>query len=96
MVKMDTITDEKLQKYLNITKKGLEGIKIIVKDKELRKKAEDLLDMAQRYFSDAQYYAKKGDKVTSFAAINFAHGYLDAGARLGLFEVKEKSLFTIE
>ncbi len=92
----DTITDEKLKKYLSITKKGLEGIKITAKDKDWKKKAEDLLDMAQRYFSDAQYYAKKGDKVTAFAAINFAHGYLDAGARLGLFKVKDKSLFTID
>ena len=52
--------------------------------------------MAERYYSDAKHFAEKGDKVTAFAALNYAHGWLDAGARLGLFDVGEDdSLFTL-
>jgi hypothetical protein len=35
--------------------------------------------------------------VTAFAALNYAHGWLDAGARLGLFDVgKDNVLFTVD
>jgi len=87
---MKTITEEKIKKYISITEKALEGIKII------DDKGKDVLDMATRYFNDAKYYKEKGDFVTAFAAINYAHGWLDAGARLGLFKVKHKELFTID
>ncbi|HDM23115.1 MAG TPA: DUF357 domain-containing protein, partial [Methanomicrobia archaeon] len=36
---------------------------------------------------------EKGDYVTAFAALNYLHGYLDAGARLGIFEVNDSDLF---
>ena len=42
-------------------------------------------------------FAKKGDLVTAFAALNYAHGWLDAGARLGFFDVgKDNVLFTVD
>jgi len=31
--------------------------------------------------------------VTAFAALNYAHGFLDAGARMKLFDVKDSRLF---
>ena len=38
-----------------------------------------------------------GDIVTAFAALNYAHGWLDAGARIGLFDVGHDSeLFTVD
>ncbi|MBI4145797.1 DUF357 domain-containing protein [Candidatus Woesearchaeota archaeon] len=56
-----------------------------------------VFDMAKRYFSDAQHFKEKGDIVTAFAALNYAHGWLDAGARLGLFDVGHDSeLFTVD
>lgn len=87
---MKTITEQKIKKYISITEKALEGIKIT------DKKGRDVLDMATRYFKDATYYKEKEDFVTAFACINYAHGWLDAGARLGLFKVKHKELFTID
>ncbi len=60
-------------------------------------KAEVVFDMAKRYFSDAQHFREKGDYVNAFAAVNYAHGWLDAGARLGLFDVGHDSeLFTVD
>ena len=54
--------------------------------------ANDFKDMAQRYFDDAKHFREKGDYVLAFGALNFAHGFLDAGARLGLFSTKTKGL----
>ena len=35
-------------------------------------------------------------KVNAFAALNYAHGWLDSGARIGLFDVKDSRLFTVD
>jgi len=99
MDRSDKITEEKLNKYLQITKKAIGKVKINGKlaGIDIKKSAEDFLDMAQRYFSDANYFMKKGDYINAFAAVNYAHGWLDAGARLGLFDVgKDNKLFTVD
>lgn len=89
-----TITKAKLDKYFDVTGRALKKVKIV---KEHKKKAEDALDMAQRYYSDAKHFEKKGDYVNAFAALNYAHGWLDAGARLGYFDVDHDSeLFTVD
>ena len=53
-------------------------------------------DMAQRYFSDAKYFYEKDDLVLAYGAVNYAHAWLDAGARIGLFKVKDSKLFTVD
>ena len=92
------ITAEKVEKYLGITKKALDKVKITESGKiSWKEAAEDFLDMAQRYHSDAHYFMKKGDLINAFAAVNYAHGWLDAGARIGLFDVgKDNKLFTVD
>ncbi|MBN1503197.1 DUF357 domain-containing protein [Candidatus Woesearchaeota archaeon] len=89
------ISKEKLLKYLSTTAKALDIAKKALDEKRLED-AEDFLDMASRYYSDALYYHKKGEYVTAFAAVNYAHGWLDAGARIGLFKVKDSKLFTVD
>jgi len=94
---MKQITEEKLNKYFKVTEAALKKVKIKVpKNTNLKKVAEDFLDMAQRYFQDAKHFKEKGDYVTAFAALNYAHGFLDAGARLKVFDVKDNKLFAIE
>lgn len=51
--------------------------------------------MASNYLSDAGHFEKKGDFVNAFAALNYAHGWIDAGVRLGIFDVNDNKLFTI-
>jgi hypothetical protein len=52
--------------------------------------------MAVSYFEDAEHFKQKGDYVNAFACVNYAHGWLDCGARLGLFDVGEDDkLFTL-
>jgi hypothetical protein len=95
---MRTVSDKKLDRYFEVTGAALKKVKIAKEGKISWKNAgEDFLDMARRYYEDAKYFRQKGDYVTAFAALNYAHGWLDAGARLGLFDVgKDSRLFTVD
>lgn len=91
---MQQAIGQKLQKYFEITSKALEKVKIIEKHK---KEAEDFLDMAKRYFDDARYFEKKNDLINAYGAVVYAHAFLDAGARLGFFDVgKDNELFMVD
>ena len=86
--------EQKLQKYFELTSKALKKVKIVEKHK---KEAEDFLDLSQRYFDDAKYFEKKGDLVNAYGAIVYSHAFLDAGARLGFFNVeKDNKLFMVD
>lgn len=95
---MDKITDQKIDKYFDVTRRALAKVKIVCEvDIDCEAAAKDFLDMAQRYFDDAKHFREKGDVVTAFAALNYAHGWLDAGARIGLFDVgHDNVLFTVD
>jgi uncharacterized protein len=97
MVK-DRITTDKIERYLKITDMAIRKIKIAMpKGTHLDKVAKDMLDMAQRYHNDAGHFKKKGDYLNAFAAVNYAHGWLDVGARIGVFDVDHDSkLFTVD
>ena len=74
----DTITKQKLDKYFDVTGRALKKVKIVKKapkDLDWQKAATDFLDMATCYYDDAKHFAKKGDIVTAFAALNYAHGW---------------------
>ena len=93
---MDKITDEKLEKYFEITSKALEKAEASKNKTSLESERKDFLDMIKRYISDAQHFKQKGDKINAFAALNYAHGWLDAGARIGIFAVHDSELFTVD
>ena len=94
----DNITEEKLDKYFSVTKRALDKIEVCVpKRSHMFSVAEDMLDMARRYYEDASYFKNQGDYVTAFAALNYAHGWLDSGARIGVFDVGyDSELFTVD
>ena len=86
----NTVSEEKLDKYFSITEEALDKVKASDIDEERKAEAEDFLDMAERYYSDAGHFREKGDWVLAFAALNYAHGWLDAGARLGFWDIDKK------
>ncbi|HUW43549.1 MAG TPA: DUF357 domain-containing protein [Bacillota bacterium] len=91
----DRITKEKIKKYRDLTSKAIkiaEGS--IIKKKE--KEAKEIIKMVSDYLSDSEYFEKNKNFVDAFAALNYAHGWLDAGVRLDVFDVKDDSLFTIK
>ena len=93
----DRITPEKIAKYLETTRKALAKVKVVAPPRSFAAKmAENFLDMAKRYYDDARHSHAKGDDVQAFAQVNYAHGWLDAGARLGIFDVgQDDVLFTL-
>ena len=93
-IQMPPTISKKLPKYFELTLKALKKVKIVEKH---RKEAEDLLDLAQRYYDDAKYFEKKEDLVNAYGAVVYAHAFLDAGARLGFFDVgKDSKLFMVD
>lgn len=91
----NTITKEKLDKYFNITEKALaQANQSIIQGKE--NYAKEIIHMVENYISDAKHFKKQRHLVNSFAALNYAHGWLDAGVRLDIFNVKDDKLFTIK
>jgi len=93
---MKEVTEKKLDKYFDVTERAIKKVKFKEVDVDCKKIADDFLDMAKRYFGDAKHFKEKGDFVTAFAALNYAHGFLDAGARMGIFDVKDNKLFAID
>lgn len=89
------IKEEKLNQYLIISKKAIALAENAINHKR-EADALIVLDMAKRYISDAEYFKKNGDYINGFAAVNYAHGWLDAGARLGLFDVHDNKLFVVD
>ena len=95
---MKEVDDTKLDRYFDVTGRALKKVKINLLVKvDLKKIADDFLDMAKRYYEDAKYFREKGDYVNALAALSYAHAWLDAGARIGLFDVDHDSeLFTVD
>ena len=90
------VTGERVRKYLSITGKALTQIRhVSPKNTHNEKIAKDFLLMATSYYNDAKHFYGKGSLVDAFACINYAHGWLDAGARLGLWDTGGSELFTV-
>lgn len=91
----DKITKQKIKKYYFLTDKALKiAKKSIILGKE--KEAKEIIDMVSNYLSDAKHFESKKDFVNAFAAINYAHGWIDSGVRLDVFDVDDDKLFTIK
>ncbi|MBN1160235.1 MAG: DUF357 domain-containing protein [Candidatus Diapherotrites archaeon] len=88
--------EERLEKYLKLTKKALEKVRIDATTEKKQAQAEDFLNMAKSYYSDALHFKDKGELVTALAAVSYAHAWLDAGVRIRLFDVgNDNKLFTL-
>jgi hypothetical protein len=88
------ITGNILNKYRKITEKAFLLVrKNVSKTKE--KEAEEIIMMVDCYLSDSKHFQDKGDLINAFGSIYYAHGWLDCGARLRIFEVKDDKLFAV-
>ena len=94
MDKQEKIIKEKIEKYREITGKALAmAEKNIVKGKE--KQGKEIIEMVSCYLSDSKHFESKEDLINSLSCLSYAHGWLDAGARLKIFNVKDNRLFTV-
>ncbi len=88
------ITEEKIEKYFKVTEEALRiAGENVVEGRELD--ADEIIAMVENYVSDAKHFFEKGGRVEAFAALNYAHGWIDCGVRLGIFDVDDDKLFTV-
>lgn len=106
MAKQDKISKDKIKKYYKLSSKALEIAKKSIekrylrktsekKDSKKRKEAREIILMVECYLSDSKHFEEKDDYVNAFACLNYAHGWLDAGARLRIFNVNDDKLFSV-
>ncbi|HYB79819.1 MAG TPA: DUF357 domain-containing protein [Thermoplasmata archaeon] len=81
-------TDEPLlEKYLRLTREALTRVAVAPPERSfLRGASDDFLAMARAYLADAEHFSASGDRDRALAAASYAHGWLDAGVRLGLLD----------
>jgi len=93
----DRVSDERLQHYLELTRKAREKASPIHQEgSEQHEMLQILLRMADDYASDALHFKNSGDYVRAFGAINYAHAWIDAGVKLRLLDAHgDDELFTL-
>jgi hypothetical protein len=92
--KINIITPEKIKKYRELTSEALAlAKKSISKGKE--KESKEIITMVTCYLSDSIHFENNNNLVDSYGALNYAHGWLDSGARLKIFNVTDNRLFTV-
>lgn len=75
------------EKYLRLTREALARVTPAPPERSyLRGASDDFLSMARAYLADAEHFAHAGDLERALAAASYAHGWLDAGVRLGLLD----------
>ena len=80
--------DEPLvEKYLRLTTEALARVRATPPRRSfLAGASDDFLAMARAYLADAEHFRARGDRDRALAAASYAHGWLDAGVRLGLLD----------
>jgi len=76
-----------LDRYLRLTREAIERVRPGTPERSfLRGGSDDVLAMARAYLADAEHFSTIGDPERALAAVSYAHGWLDAGVRLGLLD----------
>jgi hypothetical protein len=88
---------EKTNRYEKLLAEALDAATVRPPaDTPLGDAAEECEEMAQSYLEDGRHFLDEDDLVNALAAFSYGHAWLDAGARIGLFDVpREGHLFTI-
>ena len=75
------------EKYLRLSQEALAKVRVVPPANSfLIGAANDFLSMARAYLSDAKHFHEIGDDDRALAAASYAHGWLDAGVRLGILD----------
>ena len=89
--------EEKTDRYENLLAEALNAAEIAPQtDTPMGEAAAECLEMAESYLADGRHFREDDDLVNALASFSYGHAWLDAGARVGLFEVpREGHLFTV-
>ncbi|WP_159900836.1 DUF357 domain-containing protein [Salinirussus salinus] len=88
---------EKTERYEDLLAEALAAAETAVPaDTPLGEAARECEEMARSYLEDGRHFREDEDLVNALAAFSYGHAWLDAGARIGLFDVPEDGhLFTV-
>jgi hypothetical protein len=88
---------EKTDRYEGLLADALDAAEVAPAEASpLGQAASDFQEMAASYLDDGRHFRQEDDPVNALAAFAYGHAWLDAGARLGLFEVPtDDHLFTV-
>lgn len=88
--------NEKVERYERLLKEALAKAKFVpIENSHMHKIASDYYIMASSYHGDGIHFIENGDSVNALVCFSYGHAWLDAGARLGVFDVDDDVLFTI-
>jgi hypothetical protein len=90
--------EEKTDRYERLLAEALDAAEVRVPaDSPLGAAAADCREMAAAYLDDGRHFRDADDPVNALAAFSYGHAWLDAGARIGLFDVPtDGELFTVD
>ena len=88
---------EKTDRYEDLLAEALDAAAVAVPpDSPLADAAAECEEMARSYLDDGRHFRADDDPVNALAAFSYGHAWLDAGARIGLFDVPDEGhLFTV-
>ena len=89
--------EEKTDRYEELLADALEAAEIAPQEgTPLHDAAQEYEEMARSYLEDGRHFREDDDLVNALASFSYGHGWMDAGARIGVFEVPtEGHLFTV-
>jgi len=89
--------EEKTDRYGDLLADALEAASVAPPEgSPLHEAALDCEEMARSYLDDGRHFREADDPVNALAAYSYGHAWLDAGARIGLFDVPtDGHLFTV-
>ena len=88
---------EKTDRYEQLLAKALEAATVAPPEgTPMAEAAAECEEMAESYLEDGRHFREDEDLVNALAAFSYGHAWLDAGARVGLFDVPtDGHLFTV-
>lgn len=89
--------EEKTDRYGELLAEALEAATVAPPSgTPMAEAATECREMASSYLEDGRHFREDGDLVNALAAFSYGHAWLDAGARVGLFDVPtDGHLFTV-
>ena len=89
--------EEKTDRYEELLAEALESLdRAPPEHTPLYDAALECEEMAEAYLADGRHFRAEDNLVNALAAFSYGHAWLDAGARIGLFDVpSEGHLFTV-
>lgn len=89
--------EEKTTRYEQLLAEAIDAATATPPDETpLAGAAAEFEEMARSYLEDGRHFMAEEDLVNALAAFSYGHAWLDAGARIGLFDVPtDGHLFTV-